>query len=793
MVKSINFSQYIKFLDHSNTTDIHIVESSYHEATRVMSQKGLSNFLEGMSAMCTLGSNKDLVFTYIQEMPEVVGEIGEDILPEIVHAMMKLSSHTSASVIILILSKMPLIARRLGDTEVVRGYLKLLHNLAGKAPRGLRPMMENLDELSGKLTLGGLRRWALWGAQVHARDIEGQMAYFALGTESSRSVLQNERRGTLFVNNHRKLNYYLRALWGRSFFMRPTSGDYESREGLRPYIEKHQIHLPDAFDAFHDIPGSEIFRACAAHCAAHLVYTQQPIDGDAFSDVQKIFVGLFEDARVEYLAIEEFPGLMNLWRSCFDAYRSSGDSAEVHETMAIMLEMAYALLDANYRSGTGFVNQLAADFRLGVCTDPRDKALVIRLAIEFYDRVIESLPIPSLRVLETLPIPYRDDNRYSWDFSTDMIIEGDLDYRPDNQQQLRRNAGVMEMVNNLDCELAGDDAQEIWTLQTPFWLDQEACTINELEGKEPVSEPYHYDEWDYRIQLSKADWATVIERRQPRGDPKTMDEILIRHKPIASRIRHLIDAMQPKGIVRRRGYEEGEELDLDAAVRAMIDIRRGVMPDPRINIRITRHVRDLAIVVLMDLSESTNQNIGGISEMDETFEDAPSVLSLAREATGLLSWAIDSIGDAFAVHGFASNGRHDVQYFRFKDFDQAFDDEAKSRMAGMRGGLSTRMGTALRHANRHLQQQNASKRLVLLLTDGEPADIDERDPQYLRQDTKKAVEELATQGVYTYCMTLDQHADQYVSRIFGENNYSIVDDIERLPERLPAVFSALTA
>ncbi len=143
-----------------------------------------------------------------------------------------------------------------------------------------------------------------------------------------------------------------------------------------------------------------------------------------------------------------------------------------------------------------------------------------------------------------------------------------------------------------------------------------------------------------------------------------------------------------------------------------------------------------------------------------------------------MSWAIDSIGDNFAVHGFASDGRHDVQYFRFKDFDQPYDDEAKSRMAGMKGGLSTRMGAALRHAGWHLTQQNAQKRLVLLITDGEPADIDERDPQYLRHDAKKAVEDLAMQGIYTYCLTLDPDADRYVARIFGENNYSIVDHVE---------------
>jgi nitric oxide reductase activation protein len=79
-----------------------------------------------------------------------------------------------------------------------------------------------------------------------------------------------------------------------------------------------------------------------------------------------------------------------------------------------------------------------------------------------------------------------------------------------------------------------------------------------------------------------------------------------------------------------------------------------------------------------------------------------------------------------------------------------------------------------------------------LITDGEPADIDERDPQYLRHDTKKAVEELATRGVYTYCLTLDPHADRYVARIFGENRYAVIDHVRRLPERLPAVFASIT-
>jgi nitric oxide reductase NorD protein len=785
---SVDFSEYVSCLGEDAGEHREALESSYHEAGRVMSPRGLQNYLEGMRAMCVLNRGHDLVMTYVAEMPAVAKEVGEDIIPDIVTGLMKLSSHTSGTVLTLTMANMPLAARRLGDIDVMRGYLNLIHQLSGKAPRGLRPMMENLDELLSLLTLGGLRRWALWGAQAHQRDLDGQMAYFGLKTESSRAVLQKERRGTLFVDNQRKLNFYLRALWGRAFFMRPTSGDYESRTGLRPYIEDFQVHLPDAFDAFHGIPGIEIYRAAAAHCAAHMVHTRDRLSAEELSPAQMKMIELFEDARIEYLAIRDLPGLKKLWLQFF------AREQDLHPAMDYMMRMARALLDGNHQDSESSINRLASDYRRELAGNAMSNGIAWTYGIRFYNLLSEHAALPSIRILEDWPLPYRDDNRYIWAFAENLFVAEGVDYIPESRKQVRRKVSIIEMANEVDVENAGDDAQEIWTCETEvFPYEDHGVSYNEMEGKEPVSDPFHYQEWDYHVQLYRPDWTTVIERRQGRGDPEVMEEILTKYKPVASRIRRLIDALQPQGIVRRRGFEEGEEIDLNAAVRAFIDIRRGVMPDPRINIRITRHVRDLAIVLLLDLSESTNEKIGDISEDEAGYEEAPSILSLTRESAGLLSWAIDSIGDAFAVHGFASDGRHDVQYYRFKDFDQRYEDDAKSRLAGMKGGLSTRMGAALRHAGTHLLNQNAGKRLVLLVTDGEPADIDERDPQYLRHDTKKAVEDLAMRGIYTYCLTLDPDADRYVARIFGENNYSIVDHVEKLPERLPSVFAAITA
>ncbi|HUL11712.1 MAG TPA: nitric oxide reductase activation protein NorD [Methylococcaceae bacterium] len=776
---SINLDDYRDFLERVEPHIKDTLNASFHEAARVMSPGGLRNYIEGAKALSELGRGPELVISYLQEMPLVVKQVGEDILVDLITAVMKLASMVSGSVVARLFDTLPTASARLGDAELLRQYLTLIHQLSAKAPRGLRPMLEHLDQLLEQLTLGGLRRWALWGAQAHMRDFDALNKYFSLQSADSLAVLQKERRGTLFVDTQRKLNFYLRALWARDFFMCPTSGDYETREGYKPFIESRVIHLPDAYDDYGGISGKELYRAAAAHTAAHLVYTRRPISAEQLNQTQMLFIGLFEDARIEHLAIRDFPGLKQLWSPLHETMPEA--RPQLDPAVAMIEKLAHALLDFELECDDDLIGETVTEFRTRFAADPEDNRLSWDLGVTFYNRLGARPRLPALRILESARIPYRDDNRYIWAFDEKTWHEAEY---ISASHQVRKKVSLIDMVmGDADIEFAGDDAEEIWTLETPYFLDQEGVTINELEGKEPVSDPFHYQEWDYQVQLHRPNWATVLEKRQPKGDPALIDGILTEYKPIASNLRRIIDALQPTGLIRQRRQEDGDEIDLNAAIRAMIDMRMGEMPDPRINIRYIRKTRDLAVLLLLDLSQSTNEIMAG--------SDRP-VIQLAREATTLLSWAINGIGDPYAIHGFASDGRHDVQYYRFKDFDQAFDDQAKAKLSGMRGGLSTRMGAALRHAGQYLLRQPQQKKLLLLVSDGEPADIDERDPQYLRMDTKKAVEELATVGVNTYCLTLDPEADQYVSRIFGPNRYTVVDHVQKLPERLPQLFVSLT-
>lgn len=782
---SIKLEDYKEFLELSPKVR-EVVEATFQDAARIMSPTGLQTYMDGAKSLCELGRGSDVVVTYLQEMPQVVKECGEDVIPDCLAAAMKLSSMTSAEVVSLLFSSLPSVARNLGDAELLRGYLTFIHQLASTAARGLRPMLNHMDDLLTKLTLSGLRRWAQFGAQAYRRDFKNLTSYFNLESADSKAMLQKERRGVLFIKVQRKLNFYLRALWARNFFLRPTGADYTD---FRPYIENRILHMPDAVDDIGPddakIPGLELYRATAAHMAAHMCYSTHPISAEQLSPAQMFFIGLLEDARIEYKAGNDFPGLKKLWRSLL-ATESTAEAE--HPTLPILEHVALMLLDNTVTSDDDDINALVTSFHEGIADKQDDNQFSWHKGLGLFNLLSERKAVPSLRILERIRIPYRDDNRYVWEFE-EIDWDAGTEYIPASMRQVRKTVSLMEMINEIDCELAGDDAQEIWTCATelrPYEddLTENTLSFNQMWGKEPISDPFHYQEWDYQIQLHRPDWATVYERRQPKGDPDDINEILLQYKPVAHRIKQIIDLLTPEGVQRVRNMEDGDEIDLNAAVDAMISIRMGEQPNPRITMRNVVKSRDLAVVVLMDLSESTNEAMEG---SDKT------VLQLTREAATLVSTAINGIGDPFALHGFASDGRHDVQYYRFKDFSQGFDDDTKSRLAGMKGGLSTRMGAALRHAGNHLMKQPERRKLILLVTDGEPADIDERDPQHLRHDTKKAVEELYGTGVLTYCLTLDPNADTYVKRIFGENNYTIIDNVDRLPEKLPTLFASLTS
>jgi hypothetical protein len=747
-----------------------LLRVAWQEAARVFTPRGLEEWLRGARALHALGRGAEPVASFVQEAPAVARELGEDAVADLLRSCLALASKTSGTVIALAVSTSPTAARRLADPELFRGYLALLEQLVAQAPRGVRPMLENLDRLLSVLTLGGLRRWATWGARAHRTDFPAQERYFALASPESLAILQKERKGTLLVDVQRRLSMYLRALWGRDFWLRPASG---GDEAPRPFIEDFTLHLPDALDDAAGASALDLYRAMAAHGAAHLACTRESMPAQALTPLQRAAIGVIEDARVEHLAARELPGLAPLWR------RFHVVTVQQQGRVGDLLDrVARALADPGCEDPHPVV--AAARRHWAECALPRESN---RVSWEVGVSVAHDLA--QLRLAfhpreDAGSVAYRDDNRYLWEFDEALGFAGAL---PWADRQVRRRVSLMEFVNEVDVEGAGDDAQEIWTLPTElFPVEGDGRSFNELEGRPPAADPVRYPEWDYRLQVDRPDWCTVLESRAPAGDAAAIDAIVAARKPVVERLRRLIEALQPQGVQWLRRQEEGDDLDLEAAVRAAIDLRMGAAPDTRVHRRSVRRERDLAALILLDLSQSTNERV----RSGET-----TVLELTREAAALLADAMAKLGDPFAIHGFSSNGRHEVGYRRFKDFGEAHGPASRARLAGMGGEYSTRMGAAMRHAGALLARRPEKKRLLIVLTDGAPSDVDVRDPQYLRADARKAVEELSRSRVATFCISLDPGADDYVSRIFGAGRYAVVDRVERLPERLPALYLGL--
>jgi hypothetical protein len=773
---AIHLDEYAPYLEALSAHSREVLEAGWTGAARVLSPRGLDNYVKAVGALRSLGRGDALVETWIEQAPRVAAELGEDVLGELASAALALASKTSGAVIELLLATAPTAAARLGDADLFNAYLQFIGVLVAQAPRGVRPMLERLDVLLRQLTLGGLRRWALWGAHAYRTDYAEQIRYFSLESKEAQAMLGQERKGTLLVDVQRRINMYLRALWGRDFYMRPTSGDFETRDGLRPFIEDGVLHLPDAYDDHGEVAGVELYRAAAAHAAAHVVGTRRPISAEGLNALQMAAVGVVEDARIEALAIRRFPGLQPLWARLHDA--SPARSARVADWLD---RIARALLDADYVDDDALIVEARALF---AAAQPRldDEAVSWDIGVALAHR-LATRAAPYNPRSDVPSAPYRDDNRYFWAFAG-FDADREASAGRDVSRQLRKYVSVMEMANEVEVENAGDDAQEVWVLGSElFPYEDDGVSVNETWGREPVSQPFYYPEWDYQIQLERPAWVTVLERRGRRAALETIDAISAGHKREIQRMKFLLDAMQPQGVQRIRKLEDGDDVDLNAAVDAFVDLRSRRQPDPRIMMRSVRHQRDFSILVLLDLSASTHERVPGHEH---------TVLDLTRQACVLLAEAVARVGDPLAIHGFCSDGRHDVQYLRFKDFEQPWGDDAKSRLAGMSGQLSTRMGAAIRHAGQQLKQQRSARKLLIVITDGEPADVDVRDPQYLRADARKAVEAVGRDGIVSYCISVDPRADQYVARIFGQNRYLVIDQVQRLPEKLPLLYAALT-
>ncbi|MDX8398807.1 MAG: nitric oxide reductase activation protein NorD [Gallionellaceae bacterium] len=571
---------------------------------------------------------------------------------------------------------------------------------------------------------------------------------------------QRGHKRTHLFEVRRRVSIYQRALWGCDFTIRPMSREAEIRPGHQLYIENQSIHLPSVYhdytlNNFTRVTGLEIFRAASAHAAAHLVYSKSVFSHNSLSKWQKAVIATIEDARVETLSIRRFPGLKSLWSKQHMAN-------PLYQTTArdYLNRLARALLDETYLDSDPWICQGRALFKAAseLETNQISSDIGMTLAQSFLEKKLKFKPKEN-----KLGALYRDDNRCLW-----ASTKADEEEEEPPPISPFMHKGLFYASN---------------AVKDDNFKDSNPPKAKKEESRYVVSEPFIYPDWNYRNQTETPSWVTLREMSSQSGNLQIVENIITQNIDLISRMKVVLDAMRLGGMCRIKKMEVGDEIDINAAIRALIDIRQGIQPDLRIMTRTAQKGRDVSVMVLLDLSKSSNELVRGQSY---------TVLQLSQQICVLLADAINKVGDPFAIHGFCSRTRNFVEYFRIKDFDQAYDDVPKAKIAGMTGQNSTRMGSAIRHATYHLNQQATGKKLLLIITDGEPSDEDVLNPNYLRHETKKAIEKARRTGISTYCIGLDPDADQYVPEIFGAKNYLLLDQIKNVPEKLLLLYAELT-
>ena len=726
-----------------------VFEECVYEALTVLSREQMQAYLEATRSLGKLGRGPEPMLAFLEEWPSVVSAVGADVLAPIMDFVRAMQKSPNGKAIAPFLQTLAAVARRLQSTEQLKFYTDIAQDLMVRTSAsihghhttfpspGLPDFFAQAPFLVKLLSMAGLKNWVEYGIRNYGNHPERQIDYFKLQSPDSRAVLQRERHGTLFADVERQLDLYLRALWRDNDLLVPYSTAFDELRKPIPYYDKLGMRVPDVLDDANNVAGLDRYRAVLAHMVGHRRWSKPQI-ADNWSPFQRMAVEFFEDCRIETLLMREYPGLRRIFLALHPKPVESACDPETTSCLRHRLAMlSRALIDPEH----GYADQDLLEYvrrfnelLAGAGESSTDEIASLALAYVARTRR-QSDQLAKVHFAETV-IDYRDDNRQLWQF----IEEGDEEEAFDEERK----------------------------------LDQK----DQVQGLPPR----HYPEWDYQTQTYRPDWVSLYEALHPSGNPAIIDDLLTKHAALAKRLKRLLDLLKPQDKVRIRYQEDGSELDLDVAIRSLIDFKGGATPDPRINMSHRTDGRDITVMVLLDLSQSLNEKVAGSQQ---------TILELSQEAVSLLAWAIEALGDPFAIAGFHSDTRHEVRYHHIKGFSERWDDAVKARLAAMEAGWSTRMGAAIRHAGHYLSHRQSDKKILLLLTDGEPADIDVTDGDYLRHDAKRAVGELATQGVTVFCLSLDPNADNYVSDIFG-SRWQVLDRIERLPEQLPLLYLSLT-
>ncbi|MBO9465367.1 VWA domain-containing protein [Tropicibacter sp. R15_0] len=345
----------------------------------------------------------------------------------------------------------------------------------------------------------------------------------------------------------------------------------------------------------------------------------------------------------------------------------------------------------------------------------------------------------------------------------------------------------VEDDENDDAKKAADDQEEIGLGQ----IKQAPATRLKLHldlapedvDREMLSAMTTYPEWDCRTGTYLRNHCRVLASKAEPGDV----DVFTQHPRAQARIRAVrrqFEALRP-GRISTHGHPDGDELNTERAVRAYVDFIATGVSDDRVWNQTRAEKRDLAVSILLDVSRSTESAIPGHGH------DGRRVIDVEREALAAFAWGLDACGDDFAINAFSSLKRDRVYVQEAKGFDEQMSKQVEGRIGALQPGFYTRLGAAMRHVSKDLSNQPRKRRLLLVITDGKPNDLDHYEGRHGIEDSRKAVQEARRAGHAVYGIAVDRDGKSWFPRIFGKSGYSLIPDPDKLLVALPRIYREL--
>ncbi|MDH5648527.1 MAG: VWA domain-containing protein [Gammaproteobacteria bacterium] len=340
---------------------------------------------------------------------------------------------------------------------------------------------------------------------------------------------------------------------------------------------------------------------------------------------------------------------------------------------------------------------------------------------------------------------------------------------------------LSKLLTSIQLDL-GDIPDEYLVAAGPGEYDPSLYEEKEVDPDEVWQGTYHeegaflYNEWDFRRQHYRKNWCAVREKTISPVYDDFIQNTLRKYSGLIKHLRKSFEAMRDEDrVLNRQTYGDG--IDIDALVQALAESRNGSEMSDQLFTRLHRNERNIAVVFMVDMSGSTK---GWINEAE-------------RESLVLLAEALETLGDRYAIYGFSGMARKRCEIYKIKEFHETYNEEIRARITGITPKDYTRMGFAIRHLTKILQDVEARTRILITISDGKPDDYDNYRGAYGIEDTRRALVEARRSGIHPYCITIDTEAKDYLPHMYGDAAFTVIDKVNQLPLKVSDIYRRLTS